>query len=288
MKRDLVLWMGPVAPWQVPGATLYPDPEEPIVKHIGCLGDRDPNCLDIVYQLTDADGRRMPRLFERMKVDPSEVRDFVIGAFSAGGTLAKYLVEHPEDRAMVRALMLSDATYTRWETPGVAAPIEGFVRYGVDAAQGDQLFVATASTSPNFTYPNGVQGLMATMGEIEQRTGQSFAPSSALATVDPPPVEAYELGSVLCGDYQMVIGHNHPSIADQVWQQILWPWLEQRRAAGPEPIEPVDPVEPGPAPGTKPGKPPTVAVPANNLSLQLLSIAIGAGAGYLGAKLWRG
>lgn len=276
MKRDLVLWTGPVAPFQVPEATLYPDPDEPMVKHIGCLGDREPNCVHIADSLLDADGRRIPRLFARMGVDPAEVRDFVIGAFSAGGALVKRLLYDPRDRAMVRAVMLSDATYTGWDKQGNARPIPGFSDLGVDIANGSpQMLVATSSTSPNFSYPNGVQGLMATMADIEARAGKRFERGPWLDHIDPPPTAAYKRGDVIFGDYQMILGHNHPRIAGQLWQSILWPWLRQLRAL--PTLEPPPIVEP-----------PAVLPPSEPALLgHAASLLLGAAVGYLGVRTYQ-
>lgn len=225
LKQSLVIWMGPVAPFQVPGATV-PGAK---VTNVGCLGDRAPNCVYIADGLKDAEGRRMPGLLRRLKIDPASVSDIFIGAFSAGGALAKRLLLHPADRAMVKAVMLSDATYTGWDKEHRPVPAEGFVAYGVEVVQGaPRMLVATASTSPNKSYPNGVESMLAVRDEIARRTGQRYEQvAGQWAGIDPPPVAAWRLGNTMFADYQMKIGHAHPKIAGQVWQSFLLPWLAQ-------------------------------------------------------------
>jgi hypothetical protein len=72
------------------------------------------------------------------------------------------------------------------------------------------------------------------------------------------------------------LGHGHTKIADQVWQNILWPWLDaQRRGYQPEPPAPGEPPPPG-----VPGRP-----PSESPWLDVASVAFGAAVGFLLVKL---
>jgi hypothetical protein len=180
------------------------------------------------------------------------------GAFSAGGSIVKRALENPDYRAVTTAVHLADATYTgAWldERNRIAPPIEGFVQYGVDVAQGsgDKLFVATASPVPNKNWPSGVENLQALRREIEKRTGRQFVERSDFFGVDPGPEHAYQLGNVILAEYPLSpLGHNHTKIAGQVWQNIIQPWLAKGKGALDEPGGLPGPVPPVPLP-TEPG-----------------------------------
>jgi len=255
---DLVVWAGPVAEFQVPGATV-PGVER---RFIPCVGDKTPNCPAIAEGWTDAEGRRLPRMLEQLGYREDQIDNLYLGAFSAGGSVWKRLLMHPDDRAKVRAVMLADATYS---SPSIQ-PIEGFVRYGVDALNGDKMFVATASASPNKNYGTGEQVLDATRQEIERRAGVSFTEGGQVP-IDKQPDRLYTYGdNIVFADYGWQGGGHglHPKIAPQYWQNVLQPWL----AAGPS----------SPPPGPGPGGPLPTVPPSAEPSGGLVSLAMfGAG-----------
>jgi hypothetical protein len=121
--------------------------------------------------------------------------------------------------------------------------MEGFVRYALDviAGGGDKLFVATASPSPNKTYPTGHASLRATEQEIERRSGRSFEVAERFYRIEPQPTETRQLGNVIFAYYPLSpLGHGHTKIAGQVWQQGLLPWLAGEQPLRPRPPASVD------------------------------------------------
>lgn len=238
---DIVFWSGPVAPFQVPGATV------PGATDVfwGCLGDRDPLCPNIGELL-----RNNPQpLLD--KAHASSFRDLFLGGFSAGGSVIKRMLEEPHWRDKVTAVHLSDATWTSGVMP--APPIEGFVRYAIDVAQGvgDKLFIATASPIPNKQWATGHDNLDAIRAEVEKRTGLTFTersfPLSLPGLVDAPVV--HQLGNVLFVKMpQEPFGHGHTDFAGAVWQGIIQPWLAKGKGPIDEPGGIVVPPGPGEPP----------------------------------------
>jgi hypothetical protein len=252
---DLVAWFGPVAQFQVPGATV-PGARE---KFWGCHGAQiKPICNDIAWSFKGADGRSLPTMASRAGVPEGELGDVFLGAFSAGGKVVRSLLLDPQDRARVRAVMLHDATYASWRDAQKRIPLiqDQLVRFGVELSGGDsgQLFVATASPSPNYALPTGVEVLQQLRKEIEEQSGKRFAKLDEFYGIDPAPEAAYKLGDVILAEYPMKpLGHKHTDIAPQVWQRITLPWLEAQRRVYPLPPPLPEPEqEPGPRPEDEP------------------------------------
>ena len=278
MGIDLVVWAGPVYKAQVPGATV-PGAQE---KFWGCRGDKTatyPHCPTLADSWLDAEGRRLPQMLAKLGLNEADVDNLYYGAFSAGGSVIKRLLRHSADRQKVRAVMLSDATYSG----GTAAhpnPIEGFTSYALDALNGDKLLVATASASPNYNHGSAAQVLAATRKQIEQRSGQSFQQGGALPLPTQPDV-LYTLGpapNVIFADYGMQGGGHayHPKLAPSLWQNILQPWLSSgggTTGGG------------GPGPGPKPTEPPGRPLGSAGLVNALLSFTLGTATGWAAVQL---
>ncbi|MBW2673876.1 MAG: hypothetical protein JRD89_10755 [Deltaproteobacteria bacterium] len=276
MGIDLVVWAGPVARFQVPGATV-PGAME---KFWGCRGDKTAtfaHCPTLADSWLDAEGRRLPQMLAKLGLQEDEVDNLYYGAFSAGGSALKRLLSHSADREKVRAVLLSDATYSGG-TAQSPAPIEGFVRYALDCLAGDKLLIATASASPNFNHGSGAQVMDATRREIESRSGQLFTPGGSvplsaqpdgLMTLGPDP-------NVIFADYGMQGGGHafHPKLAPELWEKILQPWLSGG-SSGP----------PGPGPGPGPTEPPARPLGSAGLVTALLSFALGTATGYVIVQL---
>jgi hypothetical protein len=269
--QDLVVWTGPVALWQVPGATV----PGAVEYNRPCTGDGSspPKCADVAYQWGYGGGSMLPGLAQAAGLSMDAVGDVFLGAFSAGGALYRRLLENPTDRRRVKALLLADATYASWadQRNRIPAVHQALVDFGVElAGSSDQLWVATASPSPNYNLPTGVEVLREYRKRIEEQTGRQFERLGDFFGVDPQPDAAYRLGNVVFAEYPMKpLGHGHTKIADQIWQRILWPWLIAQRQGRPEP----------PAPG-QPWRSP-VGPPW----LDVVSMLAGAVAGYLAVKL---
>lgn len=265
---DLVVWTGPVAPFQVPGATVEGAKE----LFITCRGDRGPHayCPDIGEAL-----RGSPTALAT-RVGVSQVGDLYLGAFSAGGSILKQLLESPDYRDATTAVLLSDATYTTgWDDVAerIPPPIEGFVQYAVDVAKGpgDKLFIATASPMPNKNWATGVETLSAIRHEVERRTGRSFELLDGFFDIEPQPARTYKLGNVIFAEYAAEpLGHGHTIIAPQVWQEVLQEWVDKGKGPVDDPGGLIDPTE-SPQP-----QPVDDGVGAGSILLGLL----GAGAGY--------
>ena len=220
MGDAAVFWLGPVNLMQVDGATV---PGARTVN-LTCTGDGSggtPVCSGRM-ESKHAGGRYLPQIIPNL----SPTTDVFIGAFSAGGKPVKeMLLASPEDRAQIRAVMLSDATYAPWVGNKPEAH-EGLVLYALQAIDGPYMFVATASASPNKDLPTGSQVIEALRQEIEARSGRSFEPYQAPG-VSPTPAKGWKLGNVYLFDHQMDVLHgDHAKVlARQYWQNLLLPWL---------------------------------------------------------------
>lgn len=275
MGVDLVVWAGPVARFQVPGATV-PGAQE---KFWACRGDQTAtfaHCPSLADGWVDGQGRRLPQMLAQLGLNEADVDNLYYGAFSAGGSVIKRLLRHPADRQKVRAVMLSDATYSGG-TAQQPNPIEGFILYALDALAGGKLFVATASASPNYNHGSAAQVLAATRKEIEARSGQAFTEGGTVP-LSSQPDRLYTLGpNIIFADYGMQGGGHayHPKLAPELWQQILQPWLSSGADDG----------NGGPGPGPGPTEPPSRPLGSAGLVNALLSFALGAATGWVIVQL---
>ncbi len=252
MKQDLVLWAGPVANFQVPGATV-PGARE---KFFACRGDRGPHvhCPTLGRSWVDGEGRAVPGMLATLGLKEEEVGDIYLGAFSAGGSTWKHVLKHPADRAKITALLLHDATYSGGTSKN-PAPIEEFTQYALDV-MGDpnKLFVATSSSSPNGPRGSGDEVLGATRELIEQRSGTPFRVGGTLPVSDQPlELHTSPNGNVIFATYGGIGGghQHHPKMAPDFWEQVLQPWIKLR--ASPPPVAP--PPVPLPVPWRSPVEP---------------------------------
>lgn len=238
-KQDVVIWAGPVNASQVPGATI-PGAREVFFT---CVGDIQPGkayCSSVADTWLDGSGRRLPTILKRLGLSEETAGRIVLGAFSAGGIALKRLISHPADRARITAMLLADASYSAGGSPANPLPIEEYATFALDAMRDPKkLFVATASASPNKEWGSGSQVLNATRKLIEQRSGEVFERGGTLPLNDQP-VDLYRSknGNVIFADYGLKGGGHgyHPQLAPQVWQRILWPWLERGGASSSWPV----------------------------------------------------
>lgn len=271
---DVTAWLGPVNLTQVGGAVVPGS----LVININCCGAADPKCPpttcpDYAAGYLDAAGRRLPGLLSSKGLDPRSI--VAVGAFSAGGSILKRLCLNAADRAQMRVVFSSDASYEA--TPGLHAPVEGYALYMQDAATDpSKLFVATASANPNKAYGSGIDIITATRKLVEQRTGRAFTLGGSLPGVDQPPAQLWRLGSnVWIAEYPDVPHGGHPTqIAPQVWRGLVLPWLAMSGGPGPAP-------EPGPGPAP-PGPNPEEPLRWSRLAV----LAAGLTAGYVGTRSW--
>lgn len=238
---DLVVWTGPVNLQQAAGATV----EGAVAKAFPCTGDQAPLCSTFSWSLKDAQARRLPALVKKCGLDISSVGDIFLGAFSAGGGVLRDIFSSPEDRRRLRYVHNADATYSSWNVTRTSPIINDWViQWGAEVAMGDgsQLWTATASPSPNFDNPTGVETLREIRHQIELRTGMNFEKLTSFYGIDPAPENAYKLGNVIFAEYPLApLYHGgHAAHAAKIWQAIMLPWLTKLRegGGGGEPVPP--------------------------------------------------
>jgi hypothetical protein len=251
--KKIVIWTGPVGAKDVYGATVSGAEQ----TFIPCLGDRTPKCADLAESWTDASGRKLPGMLRAAKVsDAAGDAEIYLGAFSAGGHVVKRVLLNDADRAQVHAVLLADATYVaEWKDKAsrIAAPIEGFVKFGLDAARDGRVFIATASSAPNKTWPTGAESLHAIRRAMEEaRAGEGAMFDDVTAQADVyfpglrPPVSILRCNNVLFADFGGAYKHpEHATvIAPVVWTAALPHLLGGASASPPSPAPPASPERP--------------------------------------------
>ncbi len=237
MAQKVVIWFGPVSYNQVKRATLL-DSDVFIVMGGGCTPNipdaEKPKCQGSSYfsNMIEKyfDGQRyLPKLLRSKGVDPSSA-ELYIGSFSAGHGAVKKLCMHPDDRALIQVVSLSDSTYCSWPNK-VPQASEGYVRMAVDAVSHPKLFVASASGSvdPAGKTPPGNACMLAIKNEVEKRAGMRFSESGYWPGTDPVPNKVYQLGNCILADFGSQITHpQHATLmAPQVWPQLVATWLNK-------------------------------------------------------------
>jgi hypothetical protein len=222
----LTFWTGPVS-YAMTASAVVPGTTHKVIECSGAT--KLPYCKDVSASML-AGSRRLPSLLAKLDVDSAD--PIVLAAFSAGGRFVRELVSSPEDRLMVRAVMLSDATYSDGRDaegrPTVSADWVSFGEFCADERNG-RLWVATASPSPNYGKPTGVETLTELLRRIQERVGRPFQPVDGFYGVSPAPLAAWRLGNVVFAGYPMEpLGHGgHVELARETFSKILVPWLER-------------------------------------------------------------
>jgi hypothetical protein len=239
-----LVWLGPANLSQVKGAELAGVPSFALT----CTGDGSPSCGQIADAWLEsdaaaaaafadrwkgADGRRLPAMRRALKLPGGPV---MLAAYSAGGHAVRRLLQHPADRAEIVAVYLADGTYTtEWQDKraGKAAPIREFVEYALEAARGEHVFIATASSSPNKTHPTGAQTLHAIRRELEARGVRGSTSPLALAgiapNIPPEPERPWRAGRAALLDFGSAFAHG--SHATEIAPRLL-PFLVSPAFAG--------------------------------------------------------
>ncbi len=211
------IWFGPVNAAQSGQADA---------AYVTCTGDGKPSCADIA----ESDGRDLSKALARLRVPDGE--PVILRAFSAGGHSLKRYLTKPENRARVAAVTLADAVF---ETSEIAAP--GFVDFGVEAANGGKLFVATGSTGANAT-GTGAHYLGLLQAAIEKATGRRFE------SIDVPGLGT---GMKLGGNYFFDMGSTYShgehatKLARIVWFTLAEPFMERQAMPTAQPTSQTQP-----------------------------------------------
>jgi hypothetical protein len=221
----LTFWTGPVSYDQTAGAVV----PGTVHKVIECSGaTKLPYCKDVSASML-ASSRRLPALLTKLDVDGTD--PIVLAAFSAGGRFVRELITSPEDRLMVRAVMLADATYSDGrDAQGHPTVSSDWVSFGAHCADPNNgtLWVATAGPNANYGKPTGLETLTELQRQVEERVGRPFTPVDGFYGVSPAPMAAYRLGNVVFAGYPLEPLHHggHVGLASETFSKILVPWLE--------------------------------------------------------------
>lgn len=195
----------------------------------GCTGDGTGGtaiCRVYAEQWGNAAG-----MFRHLALTDKQAGELVLAGFSAGGHLWRRLLARPEFRARVRGALFADATYSSEGSAASPAPVSGVVEYALDALRDpSKVLVATASSSPNKNFGSGEQVLLATMREVEKRSGVRFREGGTLQTT-PPPERVFRSpgGNIVFAMYGTRAGGHagHPGLAPQVWRATMLPLIER-------------------------------------------------------------
>lgn len=230
-RRDLTVWSGPINATSFGGSV----PGSGTIRFVSCTGDGfggTPVCRSFADKWADQSGRRLPGMFQQFGLRDADVGNLILGAFSAGSHLwRRILAGSPADRARVRALLLTDATYSAGGTPSKPEPVSGFIEFALDALRDtSKMFIATASDSPNKNYGSASQVLAATMREIERLSGARFKEGGRLPTTEQPErLFTSPAGNIIFAHYGMKGGGHgyHPKLAPELWTKVMQPWLHR-------------------------------------------------------------
>ena len=221
----LTFWTGPVSYAMTEGAVV----PGTVHKVIECSGaTKLPYCKDVSASML-AGSRRLPTLLSKLGVDGSP--PIILAAFSAGGRFVRELITSPEDRLLVKAVMLADATYSDGLDVGGRPTVNqdwvSFGAYCADTSNGT-LWVATAGPNANYGKPTGLETLTELQRQVQERVGRPFEALDGFYGVSPAPMAAYRLGNVIFAGYSLEPLHHggHVGLAAETFSKILVPWLE--------------------------------------------------------------
>lgn len=212
---DLTIWLGPIAGFQF---TPQGWPSIPGSSVVNFEVHNAAQASPLVSKWTSQDGRVLPGLLAQ--IGATDVNRLSVGSFSAGHNIAKALTRHPDDRAMITALMLADS-----EQSGVGVVPPGYLAYASESALGaPRLFCASASTFSDsaHSYWSSQETMDAMTAQIGPSLGGLTVPALA-----PPPVSGWNMGNALVLNYEGTLAHEKHAtlLAPQLWSGLLVPWL---------------------------------------------------------------
>lgn len=236
---DLIFFVGPVV---VTAAHRAVDWRGRDVRIIPIINDGSANGA-LAQSLKGPDGRILPSLLARYApgVTPGNI---ALAAFSAGYGMVDPILQHPEDRKAVTAVILSDALFSQGSpttgTGGVPKP--GIAAFGAEAIDGGKLLVATTANSTDGSHLTGRQSWLVTQAEAARLAGGG-TPSETRprAPVPAAPGGWWQTGSALYwGDYtqpgsgpnagdKFTHAEHDTALGAAVWQAYLAPWLAGSR-----------------------------------------------------------
>lgn len=197
------------------------------VRIIPIAGSGSSYFSNLAEQLRSGDGRILPNLVDRYAKNV-DIDKIALAAYSAGHGLLNKIVDIDADRADVDAMMLSDATFNSFNTPAK----RGYVKYGLDAAGGNCLFVSTTANTSDGSHMTGRDSFQLVWDAVNQ---DSWSRDKQVKPRPPAPEAAggwHRLGSLFYwGDYWTQTRGNtfthedHHNIAPLIWQAYLAPYF---------------------------------------------------------------
>ena len=183
---------------------------------------------NLAERLRDSRGRILPSLVSRYAPDVTDVGKIALCAYSAGHGLLDRVFQVPEERQRIAASVVSDATFAGLNAP----PKEGYVQFGVDAAAGRSLFLATTANTSDGSHATGRDSWLSVWREVERRTGRGERAASAVGDMPTPSGGVWSIGSRLTWyDYADETGRSdishgdHHALAADAWRSYLVPYL---------------------------------------------------------------
>lgn len=198
------------------------------VRIVPIVGAGSSYFSNLAEQLRGRDGRILPELVRRY-AKGVDIDKIAFAAYSAGHGLLNKLADNDEDRRSISAMVLSDATFNAFNSPAK----RGYVKFGVDAAGGDRLFVSTTANTSDGSHMTGRDSFQLVWDAVAQETGKR---SKDVGPRRPAPEASggwHKIGS-LCywGNYFQTrndFSHQaHHDIAPLIWQAYLAPYLAGR------------------------------------------------------------
>jgi hypothetical protein len=231
---DVVIWAGPVMLLPAHRAINWQGRD---VRIVLVQGEGSSNMAALGSSLRDASGRILPNLLAKYApgIKPEKI---ALCAFSAGHGLLNQILSNDADRAAVSAVVLSDADFNTGNpaAPSCSSVHEGYVKFGIEAAKGAKLLVATTSNSTDGTYLSGRQSFDCELRQMESATGHSRSSESPAQGVKSASGGWWRLGNAHWGDYtqpgspvnagnDITHGDHANVLSPQVWQAYLAPHL---------------------------------------------------------------
>jgi hypothetical protein len=223
---DVVFFAGPVV---VTAAFQQIDWLGRDVRIVPIVGSGSSYFSNLAEQLRAPDGRILPGLVRRY-AGSLDIDKLALAAYSAGHGLLNKIADNDADRQAVDAMVLSDATFNAFNT----GPKSGYVKFGVDAARGNRLFVATTANTTSGGHMTGRDSFQLVWDEVDKATWSRTRVVPPRRPVPEPSGGWHRMGSLFYwGDYWSGatndISHEaHHHLAPAVWQAYLAPYLAGR------------------------------------------------------------
>lgn len=195
------------------------------------------NASAMAEQFRDSSGRILPRLLAKYApgLKPESI---TLASYSAGWGLWNKVVDNDEDREQVSALLLNDSVFLAGDpkTGACQGTHSGFVKFGVDAANGWKLMVMTSAHTTSGSHLTGRQSVICDLNAITSESGFDLKdipePSRALRASG----GWHKTGGLYWGDFTKpgaAVGSGndfsheaHHDLSAPVWETLLVPWLK--------------------------------------------------------------